>query len=100
VTGLDIDRGAATQMARKYRNAAEDLESALGSIPTAIDGGIASGVLTDIVLGLAEDAGDTAALSRVIGGVIDATVADASTTDDAVAASFSAVALPGDGDGS
>jgi hypothetical protein len=99
VTDLDIDRDAASQMAQKYRNAAGDLEAVLAGLPTTIDGGIASGVLADIVSTLVEDAGDLGVLSRVIGGVIDATVADASAADDAVAETFGSVTLPADGDG-
>ncbi|GIG36452.1 hypothetical protein [Cellulomonas pakistanensis] len=96
MSGLDIDRAAATQMAQKYRNAAEDLESALGGLPASVDGGIASGVLADIVSTLAQNAADLAVLSRVMGGVIDATVSDATATDDSVSESFGGLTLPGE----
>lgn len=94
MSGIEIDRDAASRMARSYRDSSEDLETTLGSLPASVDGGLASEVLADIVARAAEDAAHLAAAGRLIAAVIDATVSDVSATDESVSGTFSSVQMP------
>ncbi|NCT91023.1 hypothetical protein GXB85_08695 [Cellulomonas sp. APG4] len=76
------------QMAGRHRMAAEDLEEALTSVPTSVDGGVASDVIASIVAKLAPRADDLATASRVAGAVLDEIVADTRRTDESAAEAF------------
>ncbi|WP_156968399.1 hypothetical protein [Cellulomonas bogoriensis] len=89
-----MDLEVIEHLGRRHTMAAEDLEEALTSMPTSVDGGVASAIIATIISHLATGAGDLATTSRLMGAALADSVADSRRTDASIASTFGAALAP------
>ena len=88
MSDLAISDAAARAVAGLHDDAAAGIEGTASSVPGAVDGGLASAKLSEILKQLATHADDLAIANRGTAGVMRAVANDFFATEDAVAGQF------------
>lgn len=85
---MRLTAGAAETIAEQHEKAATLIDGSASSAPGAVAGGIATGHLLDILAGVADTAGELAALNGGIGAQVRDAADDLGLTEEQVGAAF------------
>lgn len=85
---LRLTQGTAEAVAQQHDGAAAKIDGSATGAPGAIDAGIGTGYLSDIVAAVSETAGEIAALNGGVAAQVRDAAADLGETEQAVGADF------------
>lgn len=87
-SGFSVDGTALAAASRNLRRVADDADSALAGHPGEPDGGLATGVVADVLASLIGSVGNIAMDSREIADRLDMSDSSYAATDDSVGHQF------------